>query len=162
MGGWPRSRRPKNHTEGAPGPSLLGTGETPDLNWQEEAHGLAGSVPVTPQGPGAQSRPVGPAILLPAPQSRSPLVPQSLFFRRTRKRFLPAKHAKKTLSRVSIACLTALLGNSLRTIALIGSISRLHSPTKWPISRYLSQKIATSRANICGGAPHHLSEHLAP
>ena len=31
-GGWPRFRRPKNHTEGAPGPSLLGTGETPDLN----------------------------------------------------------------------------------------------------------------------------------
>ena len=23
----------------------MGTGETPDLNWQEEAHGLAGSVP---------------------------------------------------------------------------------------------------------------------
>ena len=23
---------PKNHKEGAPGPSLLGTGETPDLN----------------------------------------------------------------------------------------------------------------------------------
>jgi hypothetical protein len=23
---------PKNHTEGAPGPLLLGTGETPDLN----------------------------------------------------------------------------------------------------------------------------------
>jgi len=41
-GGWPRSRRPKNHAEGAP--SLLGTGETLDLNWQEEAHGLAGSV----------------------------------------------------------------------------------------------------------------------
>jgi len=40
--GWPGSRRPKNHTEGAP--SLLGTGETLDLNWQEEAHGLAGSV----------------------------------------------------------------------------------------------------------------------
>ena len=36
---------PKNHPEGAPGPSLLGTGETPDPNWQEEAHGLAGSVP---------------------------------------------------------------------------------------------------------------------
>jgi len=42
-GGWPRSRRPKNQTEGAPGPSLLGTGETPDLNRQEEAHGLTGS-----------------------------------------------------------------------------------------------------------------------
>jgi hypothetical protein len=28
------------------GPSHLGTGETADLNWQEEARGLAGSVPV--------------------------------------------------------------------------------------------------------------------
>lgn len=37
------STSPKN-TEGAPGPAHLGTGETPDLNWQEEVHGLAGSV----------------------------------------------------------------------------------------------------------------------
>ena len=36
---------PKNHPEGASCTSLLGTGETPDPNWQEEAHGLAGSVP---------------------------------------------------------------------------------------------------------------------
>jgi hypothetical protein len=43
--GWPRSRRPKNHNEGAPGPSPLGTGETPDLNLQGEAHGLTGSAP---------------------------------------------------------------------------------------------------------------------
>ena len=50
LSGWPRSRRPKNHTEGAPGPSLLGTGETPDLNWQEEAHGLAGLVPINAPG----------------------------------------------------------------------------------------------------------------
>jgi hypothetical protein len=41
---------PKNHTEGAPGPSLLGTGETPDLHWQEEAHGLAGTVPANAAG----------------------------------------------------------------------------------------------------------------
>ena len=31
-----------DHGEGAPGPSHLGTGETADLNWQEEARGLAG------------------------------------------------------------------------------------------------------------------------
>jgi hypothetical protein len=49
-GGRPRSRRHKNHTEGAPGPLLLGTGETQDFNWQEEAHGLAESVPITPIG----------------------------------------------------------------------------------------------------------------
>ncbi len=48
--GWPWSRRPKNHPEGAPGPSLLGTGETPDLSWQEEAHRLAGPVPKTASG----------------------------------------------------------------------------------------------------------------
>ncbi len=35
---------PQKPHRGCPGPSLLGTGETPDLNWQEEAHGLAGSV----------------------------------------------------------------------------------------------------------------------
>ena len=33
------------HDEGGPGPSHLGTGETADLNWREEARGLAGSVP---------------------------------------------------------------------------------------------------------------------
>ena len=32
-----------DHDEGAPGPSHLGTGETVDLNWQEEARGLAWS-----------------------------------------------------------------------------------------------------------------------
>ncbi len=36
-GGWPRSRRPKNHPEGAPGPSLLGTGETPAASVVENA-----------------------------------------------------------------------------------------------------------------------------
>ncbi len=41
-----------DHGEGAPGPSHLGTGETADLNWQEEARGLAGSVPTNAQGPG--------------------------------------------------------------------------------------------------------------
>jgi hypothetical protein len=35
-----------NPCGGGPGPSLLGTRETPDLNWQEEVRGLAGSVPV--------------------------------------------------------------------------------------------------------------------
>jgi hypothetical protein len=49
QGGGPRSRRLKNHTEGAPGPQVRGTGETVDPNWQEEAGGLAGSVPA-PQG----------------------------------------------------------------------------------------------------------------
>ena len=33
-----------DHDEGAPSPSHLGTGETADLNCQEEARGLAGSV----------------------------------------------------------------------------------------------------------------------
>ena len=47
-GGWPRSRRPKNRAEGAPGPSHLGTGETPDLNRQEQPHGPAASVPKAP------------------------------------------------------------------------------------------------------------------
>ena len=37
-GEWPRPRRLKDRTEGAPGPSLLGTGEAPALNWREEAH----------------------------------------------------------------------------------------------------------------------------
>jgi hypothetical protein len=52
-GGWPRSRRPKSHPDGAPGPSRLGTGETPNPNWQEEAHGLAESIPTNAQGPRA-------------------------------------------------------------------------------------------------------------
>jgi hypothetical protein len=70
------------------------------------------------------------------------------------KRFLACnicqKCAKNTLFRASIACLTALLGNSLQTYALIGSISRFHSPFKGSISRYLSRRIATAQANICG------------
>ena len=37
LGWWPRSRRPKNHPEGAAGPLLSGIGETPDLNWRDEA-----------------------------------------------------------------------------------------------------------------------------
>jgi len=41
---------PQNHPEGAPGPSPLGTGETPNLNWQEETHGPAGSIPTNAQG----------------------------------------------------------------------------------------------------------------
>jgi len=40
---------PKNHPEGA-GPPRLGTGETPNLNWQEETHGPAGSIPTNAQG----------------------------------------------------------------------------------------------------------------
>ena len=40
-----------DHDEGAPGPSHLGTGETAELNWQEEASGLAGWVPANSQGP---------------------------------------------------------------------------------------------------------------
>jgi hypothetical protein len=44
-GGWPRPRRSKNRTEGAPGPSPLGTEEPPNLNSQEEAHSLAVSIP---------------------------------------------------------------------------------------------------------------------
>ena len=40
--------RCKNRAEGAPGPSHLGTGETPDLNRQEQPHGPAASVPKAP------------------------------------------------------------------------------------------------------------------
>jgi hypothetical protein len=36
---------PRNFTEGATGPSHLGTGEAANLNWQQEVRGLAGSVP---------------------------------------------------------------------------------------------------------------------
>ena len=36
---------PQKPHRGRPGPSLLGTGETPDLNWQEEAHGHPERVP---------------------------------------------------------------------------------------------------------------------
>jgi hypothetical protein len=38
--GGPDPYPPPNHIEGAPGPAHLGTGETTDLNWQEEARAL--------------------------------------------------------------------------------------------------------------------------
>ena len=58
--------------------AVLGTGETPDLNWQEESprSGRIGRV----KRPRTRERgpaPAGPAILLPAPQSLAPL---PLFF----------------------------------------------------------------------------------
>lgn len=37
----------QNHPEGAAGPLLSAIGETPDVNWQVEAQGPEGSVPVT-------------------------------------------------------------------------------------------------------------------
>ena len=49
--------------EGAPGPSPLGTGETPDLNWQEEPHGLAGSVPPNPHSASNPPQKFSPAVL---------------------------------------------------------------------------------------------------
>ena len=45
FGRQPRSRFSKNHTEGAVGPLPLGTGKTPDCNWQEKTYGLAGTRP---------------------------------------------------------------------------------------------------------------------
>jgi hypothetical protein len=44
MGWWPRSRRPKTAPRVPPVSCSWGPGRTPDLNWQEEAHGPAGSV----------------------------------------------------------------------------------------------------------------------
>jgi len=46
-----------DHDEGDPGPSHLGTGETANLNWQEEARGLAGSVPANAAGSGIEVAP---------------------------------------------------------------------------------------------------------
>jgi len=40
-------------TEDGPGPLHLGTGKTADLNWREEARGLAGSVPINTAGYGS-------------------------------------------------------------------------------------------------------------
>jgi hypothetical protein len=57
---------------------------------------------------------------------------------------------KNTLLSLSIACLTTLLGNPRQPFARKWSISRLQLPLKWSISGYLSQRIATSQANIRG------------
>src|SRR5208337_991977 len=75
VGGWPLSRCPKNHTEGAPGPSPLGTGETPDLNWWEEPHGLAGSVPANADSPPTPPQKLPTALLHIISPSRRTLFP---------------------------------------------------------------------------------------
>ena len=120
LGGCPRSRSLKNHTEGAPGPLLSGTGETPDLNGQEGGRPLI-------------------------PDLRSLI---SAFVRG--KRLLARKAGYEWPQNALRSLFCVLMGNSVVFASLIWSISRFYLLIKWPISRYSPPKIATYRANIPG------------
>ena len=51
-GGWPGLDAPKTTLRVPQVPCSWGPWEAPDLNWQKEAHGLAGSVPANAAGSG--------------------------------------------------------------------------------------------------------------
>jgi len=62
-------------TPAGSGPSLSGTGETPDLNWQRQAQGLAGSAPVNAHSPPNSPQKFPAAVLHSISPSRRTLFP---------------------------------------------------------------------------------------